>query len=89
MKLNSYNASLNEKMSEFDLWVTPSLGDIRDTIQFKDNIGKLKEGLDLLALITDDFSGIDKCSPLYLSSSRSKSGTDRSLNGTWRKSSCI
>ena len=69
MKLNSYNASLNEKMSEFDLWVTPSLGDIRDTIQFKDNIGKLKEGLDLLALITDDFSGIDKCSPLYLSSS--------------------
>lgn len=69
MKLNSYNASLNEKMSEFDLWVTPSLGDIRDTIQFKDNIGKLKEGLDLLALITDDFSGIDKCSPLYLASS--------------------
>lgn len=27
------NATLDEKMSEFDMWVTPSLGEIRDTPQ--------------------------------------------------------
>ena len=28
MKINNYSATLDEKMSEFDMWVTPSLGEI-------------------------------------------------------------
>ena len=44
MKLKSYEASLSEKMSEFDIWVTPSLGEIRDTPQFRENLDTLKHG---------------------------------------------
>lgn len=61
MKLNDYRATLDEKMSEFDLWVTPSLGEIRDTEQFKINLEQLKTGFDLLSIITNDFSGCECC----------------------------
>lgn len=46
MKINDYNATLDEKMSEFDMWVTPSLGEIRDTPQFRVNLEQLKKGFD-------------------------------------------
>lgn len=58
MKIKNYAASLQEKMSEFDMWVTPSLGEIRDTPQFKTNLNQLKTGFDQLAEITDNFSSI-------------------------------
>lgn len=61
MKIKNYTASLQEKMSEFDMWVTPSLGEIRDTPQFKTNLNQLKTGFDQLAEITDDFSSIAFC----------------------------
>ena len=44
MKIKNYVATLQEKMSEFDMWVTPSLGEIRDTPQFKTNLEQLKTG---------------------------------------------
>lgn len=45
MKINDYSATLDEKMSEFDMWVTPSLGEIRDTPQFRTNLEQLKKAL--------------------------------------------
>ncbi|MEL7672043.1 hypothetical protein [Methanobacterium sp.] len=68
MKLNSYETSLDEKLSEFDLWVTPSLGEIRDTPQFKINLELLKNGFDLLAEITGNFKDISSCSSTSLAS---------------------
>lgn len=38
MRINNYELSLEQKMSEFDMWVTPSLGEIRDTTQFQLNL---------------------------------------------------
>ena len=61
MKIKNYVATLQEKMSEFDMWVTPSLGEIRDTPQFKTNLEQLKTGFDKIAEITDDFSSISLC----------------------------
>lgn len=61
MKIKDYAASLQEKMSEFDMWVTPSLGEIRDTPQFKMNLNQLKTGFDQTAEITDNFSSIALC----------------------------
>ena len=52
MKINNYSATLDEKMSEFDMWVTPSLGEIRDTPQFRTNLEQLKKGFDYMADIT-------------------------------------
>ena len=56
MKINDYNATLDEKMSEFDMWVTPSLGEIRDTPQFRVNLEQLKKGFDYMADITENFA---------------------------------
>ena len=59
MKLNDYEASLTEKMLEFDAWVTPSLEEIRDTKQFKENLSFLKSGFDVLSQITDGFANYE------------------------------
>lgn len=66
MKLNNYSASLEEKLSEFDMWVTPSLGEIRDTPQFHDNLEQLKSGFDHLASITNNFSDVGHCASSHL-----------------------
>lgn len=62
MKLKDHDESLDEKMSEFDIWVTPSLGEIRDMPQFVNNLDTMQQGFDIMAIITDDFSSIEKCS---------------------------
>lgn len=66
MKLNPYRADISEKMSEFDLWVTPSLGEIRDDPQFQTNLQQLKKGFDLLARFSNDFINFNSCSPKQL-----------------------
>lgn len=66
MKLKNYNSSLEEKMAEFDLWITPSLGEIRDTPQFKSTLEQLKQGFDYVATITNDFHNIKQCSSSVL-----------------------
>lgn len=62
MKLQQYNETLDEKMSEFDIWVTPSLGEIRDMPQFKVNLDSMKCGFDYIAQITNNFESISSCS---------------------------
>ena len=61
MKLREYSATLEEKMSEFDLWITPTLGEIRDTAQFLVNLNALKRGFDYLESITDHFHSFVDC----------------------------
>lgn len=61
MRIRDYSATLEEKMSEFDLWVTPSLGEIRDTDQFKNNLNGLKHGFELLSIISDGFINLSSC----------------------------
>lgn len=67
MKINDYKATLDEKMSEFDMWVTPSLGEIRDTPQFKINLEQLKKGFDYIASITHNFADVKYCASSTLS----------------------
>ena len=62
MKINDYNATLDEKMSEFDMWVTPSLGEIRDTPQFRVNLEQLKKGFDYMA----DYRKFCRCITLLI-----------------------
>lgn len=62
MKLPRIQKNIEGMLSEFDLWVTPSLGDIRDTDQFNDVIIKLRDGMEILSAITDSFYNVDDCS---------------------------
>lgn len=66
MKIQEYSASIEEQLSEFDFWVTPSLGEIRDTNQFLDSLENLKSGLNILADITDKFNEVESCLPSVL-----------------------
>lgn len=66
MKLQNYDGTLEEKMSEFDIWVTPSLGEIRDMPQFQTNLDNVKYGFDVMADITDNFDDISKCASLSI-----------------------
>ena len=66
MKLKSYKSTLDEKLSEFDVWVTPSLGEIRDMPQFKVNLAALRDGFDVLAQLTGNFKDFHQFSPHIL-----------------------
>ena len=59
MKLRLYDESLEEKMSEFDIWVTPSLGEIRDMPQFKVNLEGMKRGFDYMAQVTNNYESLE------------------------------
>ena len=66
MKLQAYDETLEEKMSEFDIWVTPSLGEIRDMPQFKVNLDSMKCGFDYMAQVTNNFESVSRCSSTAL-----------------------
>ena len=69
MRLKEYKGTLEEKMSEFDIWVTPSLGEIRDMPQFPDNLKSMKYGFENMAAVTDSFVDATKCSSSRLAQS--------------------
>lgn len=66
MKLQDYTETLEEKMSEFDIWVTPSLGEIRDMPQFQVNLENIKQGFTIIAELTDEFEKIENCASSHL-----------------------
>ena len=67
MKLVNYKESLEEKMSEFDIWVTPSLGETRDMPQFSANLESMKHGFDIMTDLTSNFNSLENCTASYIS----------------------
>lgn len=66
MRLKDYTESLDEKMSEFDIWVTPSLGEIRDVPQFKTDLENMQNGFNVMSIITNNFDAIKHCTSNYI-----------------------
>ncbi len=62
MKLRQHNYSEKERLSEFDMWITPSLGDIKDRIEFKNVVSNLNDGFHSLSCYTDGFADVKSCS---------------------------
>lgn len=62
MKLKHHRYSEQERLTEFDTWITPSLGDIKDTIEFKNVVSGLEEGFLSLSTYTNGFANADSCS---------------------------
>jgi hypothetical protein len=59
---------LNNELAEFDIWITPSLGEIRDTARFQSELDKVVEVFDALAASTHQFRALEDCSPEAISS---------------------
>jgi len=69
MKLNKHIFTEKEKLSEFDRWITPSLGDIKDSIEFRNILTGLEEGFNSLSQYTNSFSTLETCSSYYIAES--------------------
>jgi hypothetical protein len=61
MKLPAYQGNDRADLTEFDVWVTPSLGEIRDTDRFKRELDHLVNGFEALRSVTSDFRDESMC----------------------------
>ena len=66
MKLKCHKYSEQEKLSEFDKWITPSLENNRDTVEFKNIVLRLEDGFRLLSLYTNGFTDVETCSAYHI-----------------------
>ena len=67
MKLKQHKYSEHEKLSEFDIWITPSLGDIKDIVEFQYVVNGLEDGFQSMARYTNNFADIKDCSAYNIS----------------------
>jgi hypothetical protein len=63
MKLPSRILKLNDQLDEFDIWITPSLGEIVDTEKFKEEMHLVSSTFDTIGAATDSFSDPGSCQP--------------------------
>ena len=69
MRLTKHKYTEKEKLSEFDRWITPSLGDIKDCIEFKNILAELEDGFNSLSIYTNGFSALETCSSYNIAES--------------------
>jgi hypothetical protein len=55
MKLPAVTLTTAQKLAEFDVWITPYLGDIRQTPQFKSTLAATVRAFDRMCEATSDF----------------------------------
>lgn len=72
MKLPIKALSLQEQLHEFDIWITPSLREIRDTTRFKQELDRIATVFEALAAATNDFASIDGCKPAAIAETYTK-----------------
>ena len=63
MKLPAKDLDLQSALAEFDVWITPSLGEIRDTEKFRDELARVVEVFDAMEEATGGFEDIKHCDP--------------------------
>jgi len=61
MSLPEINLSLGDQLKEFDVWITPSLGEIQDTERFQQAMDSVVEIFESLAEATNNFNQVDSC----------------------------
>lgn len=63
MKLPYPLLSLADALAEFDIWITPSTGEIRDTERFQQELDRVTKVFEVIAKATSDYRDIDHCAP--------------------------
>lgn len=66
MKLPDFESELTADLQEFDIWITPSLGEIRDTERYQRELAALVSGFETLKAATQDFADEESCRPEQL-----------------------
>lgn len=63
MQLNLPSLSMGQKLSEFDKWITSTLGEIKDSEKFKTEINAIVNAIEVLGTRTEYFDNIHSCTP--------------------------
>ncbi|MEZ6076594.1 MAG: hypothetical protein R3C56_13325 [Pirellulaceae bacterium] len=63
MRLPQIALTLDEQLSEFDVWITPSTGEIRDTEKFQTELNRVTQVFEILRIATKDFEDESACNP--------------------------
>lgn len=66
MRLPRPDIKLSIALQEFDIWITPNLGEIRDTDKYEQILGFLMQGFELLRQVTEDFASQRHCHPDHM-----------------------
>jgi hypothetical protein len=63
MRLPPAKLDLATSLSEFDVWITPSLGEIRDTDKFQEELARVVKVFDAMEIATKGFATLETSSP--------------------------
>jgi hypothetical protein len=68
LKLPIPDLDLATQLAEFDVWITPSLGEIKDTDKFRQQLDGVVRVLEILDAATQHFADMRHCRPEIISS---------------------
>ena len=68
MLLNDLNVDLQAQLDEFDIWITPSLGEITDTDKYKEELALVVSAFETIGAGTNRFESVDRCKPEAIAS---------------------
>lgn len=57
------------QLLEFDVWITPSLGEIRDTAKFKEQMEAVVRTFEAIGGVSDGFKDLKDCDPVAIADS--------------------
>lgn len=82
MRLPPLNEDLQSQLDEFDIWITPSLGEIVDTRRFKDELRLGSSTFEAMGRATSDFADTESCTPdrltdIFIDGLRDREPTER------------
>ena len=63
MKLPLPTLTPDQRLAEFDHWITPSLAEVRDSARFASELDRVAAVFDRMAAATEDFASVDACAP--------------------------
>ncbi len=63
MKLAVADLSLDDKLSEFDEWITASIQQVNETETYRNELTKIGRILNSLGAATDEFESVESCQP--------------------------
>lgn len=63
MKLPLPVLNLTTQLLEFDVWITPSLGEIRDTDRFREELASVVQTFESLGIASQQFKDVKDCQP--------------------------
>lgn len=77
MKLPIPKRDLKRDLKEFDIWITPSLGEITDTEKFKEELTHIIRIFEELGQATGNFQDEQRCTPEAIAQTFAKLASDR------------